>query len=272
MAIQVLNTEQVGLLESHFQPRNESNFAWKSAVSATQALPGLIGSWPMSVIRLDAAADRVRDVAGGGYHLTWNGGLQAWNDNLVPMVWFDGATGYLSRVAGAASWASVRGNEAHVAAGIQGLTVGGWFNTDTIAAGTPVFMSKYTAGGNQRTFLLRRNAAAAEMHVSANGAAVLGPATLNVTASTWYFIVGRWVPDATNSLIKLWVNDNTDEVNIGAAVTLFDSTADFLIGASDAGTSALLDGRASLCFLCSCALEDAIVFSLFQQQRSMFGV
>lgn len=272
MSLQQRNSEQVNLLSADLQLRYEPNFAHKSAVSATQALSVLIGSWPMSVIRLDAAADRVRDVSGSGYHLTWNGGLQAWNDNLTPIVWFDGATGYLSRVAGAASWASVRGNEAHVAAGIQGLTVGGWFLTDTIAAGVPVFMSKYTAGGNQRTFILRRNAAVADWYVSANGAASLGPATLPITASTWYFIVGRWIPDATNSLIKLWVNDDTDEVNVGAAATLFDSTADFLIGASDAGTSALLDGRASLNFMCSCAVEDAIVFSLFQQTRAMFGV
>lgn len=269
--VQQRNPELVDILRTDFQHRNEPNFAWKSAVSATLALPGVIASWPMSVIRLDNAADRVRDIAGGGYHLTWNGGLAAWNDDLVPYVWFNGTTGYLSRVAGAASWASVRGNEAHIAASIRGLTMGGWIWTDTIAAGQAGLITKYTAGGNQRSWLLRRNGAAIQWYVSVNGIAALGPATLNVAASAWYCIVARWIPDGANSILKLWVNGETNENDIGAAATIFDSTADFLIGAYD-GAANFLDGQTSLGFLCQCAVSDAAVFSFFQQSRAMFGV
>ena len=271
MAIQQLNAEMIDLLRAYFQDRNESNFAWKSAVSALLGLPNLIAAWPTSAIRLDAVADRVRDISGGGYHLTWNGGLASAYDNLAPYVLFNGTTGYLSRVAGAASWASVRGNEAHVTAAQRGLTVGGWFYPDTVAAGFAGLHTKYTAGANQRTWLLRRSAAAAQWYVSANGAAALGPATLPISATAWHCIIARWIPNAANSLIKLWVNGDTHEVNIGAAVTLFDSTADVLLGAYDAGAS-FYDGNASLGFLCACAMSDAHAFSYFEQTRAMFGV
>ena len=268
--VQVRNPQKVDILRTDFQHRNEPNFAWKSAASTLQEIPALIGAWPTSILRLDNAADRVRDIGGGGYHLTHTGGLLLSRDGLAPYIWFDGATGRLSRVAGAASWASVRGNEGYIDAGIRGLTVGGWIRTGTIAAGTAGICSKWTVG-NQRTWLLRRSAAAIQWYVSANGAAGLGPATLNVSADTWYFVAARWIPDAANSMLKLWVNDDTNENNIGAAATLFDSTADFFMGVYD-GAANFWSGRMSHLFFSASALGDTVIFNLYQQQRAMFGV
>ena len=262
--------ELVDILRTDFQHRNETNFAWKSAASSIQEPPALIGAWPTSILRLDNATDRVRDIAGGGYHLTWNGGLAAGNDDLAPYIWFNGTSGYLSRVAGAASWASVRGNEGYVDAALRGLTVVGWYWANTIAAGNAGIISKWAAG-NQRTWMLRRNGAAIQWYASDDGAAGLGPATLNISANAWYFIAARWTPDGANSMLKLWVNSDTHENNIGAVATLFDSTANFLVGAYD-GAANFWSGRGSHILFCASALEDALVFSLFQQQRAMFGV
>ena len=45
---QINRDQVVTWLASIFQRRYEPNFAWKSACSAHQALPGLRGFWPMS--------------------------------------------------------------------------------------------------------------------------------------------------------------------------------------------------------------------------------
>lgn len=273
MAIQQLNAELVDLLRAEFQARNEPNFAWKSAVSASLALPGLIASWPMSVVRLDNATDRARDVSGAGYHLSAINNVVFLNDGLVPYARFGGTNEYLSRAdGGAANWADVRGNEAHIHATVRGMTMAGWFFTESIAAGQDGFMGKYdTTIGNHRSYLLRRNAATAQFYVSANGVAALGPAEYAISVDTWHFLAARYTSDGAAADITLWVDNNTDSVNIGAVPTLFDSNAAFAIGDYDSGAFPLL-GRGSLCVLCQCAVSDAGIFSFFQQTRAMFGV
>ncbi len=273
MIMQERNPEMVDILRTDFQHRNEPNFAWKSAVSSVLAIPNLIAAWPMSVVRLDSATDRARDVSGAAYHLTDTNGVLFGYDNLVPYADFTGTNENLSRIdGGAADWADVRGNEGHIPAALRGLSLGGWFRTDTIAAGAAGLISKWESGTNDRSWLLRRDGADIEFRISVNGIAGLGPATVTgISAATWYYIAARYEPDGAAATLTTWVNSDTGTAAIGAAATIFDSDATFRIGAYN-GSSNVFDGKGSLCWLSACALSDAIMFNLFQQQRAMFGV
>jgi hypothetical protein len=276
MPVQLRNPEMVDLLRPDFQHRYEPNFAWKSAVSALQGIPGLIGCWPMSVLRLDNATDRVRDVAGGGYHLTDTNACLFWHSNLISLVDMDGAADYLVRTAGAASWASVTGTESYVATSQQGLFLGGWFYFDDAgppAAEEALIGKRTNAAGNHSYWIRRENVAGRiAFHVSNDGTAntVVNSGANIVNNGEWVFIAGRF--DNTNNEIKLWVG--TDELRTYTAVynnTIFDGTGDFFIG-SYMGAAAFLDGRASMCFLSAMAVNDAVAFSVFQQTRAAFGV
>ena len=266
MIMQERNPELVDILRTDFQHRNEPNFAQKSVVSTFLALPGLRAFWPMSSI--DFTEPLARDVAGGGYHLSSVNGPVFGYDNLIPIVEFDGVNQYLGRASAIGNWATVQGNEAHIIAAQRGLTLGGWVNTTTIAAGTAGAVAKWDI--NNRSYLLVRSAGNIELYVSVNGAAALGPSSLAIAVDTWYFIVGRWIPDAANSLLKLWVNSDTDENNIGAAATLFDGAAPFSVSFYEGAN--YWSGKESMIFLCQLALSDALIFTLFQQTRAMFGV
>lgn len=276
MPVQVINTEQVGLLESHFQPRYDSAFAWKSAVSAFQAIPGLIAFWPMSALRRDSNVDEVRDLAGGAYHLTSNNIPKFGYENLVPYGWFNGTTQYLSRAdGGAADWADVLGTETKIIAAQRGLTIGGWFWIDASTAANQNLMAKTTGVGAARSYLMWYDDATTVPNFTiclgaGASTSVVGTAgtTGTVDFNTWYFWCGRFDPSTE---LKIWLNENTNTNVVAIPASINDTGAPFTIGAN--GVPALyLDGRASLCFLSMNAVSDAIIFSLFQQTRAMFGV
>jgi hypothetical protein len=269
MAIQQLNAELADLLRAEFQARNESNFAWKSAVSALQAIPGLIACWPTSIARLDAQVDRLRDVGGGGYHLTTVGNPYFRYDNLASYFGPDGVAEYAFRTAGAASWASVIGTEAYIHPTERGLFFGGWlrFNDALGTAETPI--AKWGAPG-ARSYRIRRQANGdAAFSVSNDGTATTTATVVGGFAANnaWYCTLARF--DNTANELKLWVNEATATAVYNNVI--FDSTADFTIGAIT-GPAEFFDGKASLCLLGALAASDAIAFSFYQQTRAMFGV
>ncbi len=269
-AVQQRNPELVDLLRTDFQHRNEPNFAWKSAVSSFMAIPGLIAIWPMSIGRLDSQTDRVRDVGGGGYHLTTVNDPYFRHHRLVPVVAFNGANEYAFRTAGAASWASVLGTEAYIHAAQQGIFFGGWFKFDDALGTAETLIGKWDDAGNEKSYRIRREADGdAVFAVSPDGTAVTN-CTLTGgfdTAGMWYLALARF--DNANNELKLWVNGDTNTAVYNN--TIFDSTADFFIGAHH-GPAEYFDGMASLNFLSACKPADVIPFSLFQQTRAMFGV
>ncbi len=273
MAIQQRNSELVDLLSSEFQVRAEPNFAWKSAVSSLQIIPGLIAAWPMSVLRRNSATDRVRDISGAGYHLVDNNTCVFRYENLIPTIDLNGVNEFLSLAdGGAGNWADVTGNESYIATTQRGLFFGGWFKFDDAAppAAQEILIGKRSnAAGNYSYWLRRENADGfAVFHTSNDGTAIT---TINSTPTVldngvWYFIGGRF--DNTANLNTLWVNDATFSVVNNNAV--FDGTADFCIGSLSGGGS-YLDGRASMCFLSAVAVSDAIVSAFYQQTRTMFN-
>ena len=91
-----------------------------------------------------------------------------------------------------------------------------------------------------------------------------------MTASNWYFVVGRFNPSTSLDII---VNGTKVSNVAGIPATLFNSTANFIVMAYNNGLAATRnDGKTSLCFLCAAYLDDVVVDALFAQTRALFGV
>lgn len=229
------------------------------------SLPGLRGFWPMSSFN---EAGNAYDLSGQGRTLT-NVSTSLYNyDALAPYIEFDGTADYLRRADEAGL--DILGTEAYINATARGLTLGGWFWVDDTTGAAQTFMSKLSGGGVNRSYFLvyLDPATRIQFGVEATGGAGVTVATSVATVSfqSWYFLVGRF--DTPNHTV--WVNDVALTVG-GGPVGINSSGANFEIGAWQ-GVNDLLDGRASLCFLCAAALSDATVMSLFHQTRAIYGV
>lgn len=262
-----LNAELVDRLTAHFQARYEPNFAWKSAVSLLQALPGCRGVWPMSGV---GTAGQALDQSGLGNHLTLNGNPQFAYDSLAPYCAYDG-TGDYHNITDAAS-----GNaydlsvvaEAYILPAVRGLTIGGWFRFDNAAVAGEGLISKW-GGANTFSYRLVRDAAGnIDFRISTDGTAVVAANGATVVgAAEWVFCAGRFL--AGNEVV---VFTNRDKVPQPTAVaTLFNSAQPFTIGARSDAVE-FFTGRGSHCFACCEALSDSLIQSIFENTRAMFGV
>ncbi len=224
----------------------------------------------MSLARLDSQTDRLRDIGGGGYHLTTVNDPIFRHNRLMPVVQWNGANEYSFRTAGAASWASVLGTEAYIHASQQGVTIGGWFKFDDAPGAAETLIGKWDGGGNQKSYRIRREADGdAVFSVSPDGTAVTSAMLTDGfdTAGVWYLVIGQF--NNANNQLTLLVNDE-----VATAVynnTIFDSTANFTIGAYH-GPVEYFDGQSSLCFLGACTFAGYITTAYFQQTRSGFGM
>lgn len=271
------NDQDKQQLSAWFQRRNEAQFAWKSAVSASLALAGLRALWPMSAVAF--ANPQALDVSGNANHLRTNNVPTFGYTGLIPHVTFNGTTQYLHKVdGGATQWADIRGDEGYIEPALRGLTFGGWFNQDAqTAAPEQGLISKFNTVGNQRSYLLETLDVGAvtfpRFFVSGNGIAIVGTTGANIAFGEWFFCVCRFVPSTSTDLY--FASESTPYAKTsnlaGIPALIFDSGANFEIGSFNTGTF-WLDGKASLCFLCAAQLSDVIIQSLFQQTRAMFGV
>ena len=271
MAIQRRNDEQVNLLSGSLQLRYESSFAWKTACSMMQALPGLRGFWPMSAF---ASGGNAYDQSGNSRTLTYNGnpvygsgvGLSG---GLAPWIRFDGTGDYLSRADEAGL--SITGTEAYV--DVPGLTLGGWFRPEDDTTGQVVINKFYTVGQYGYTLNLRGDMAndPATFSISDNGTNFdTVTSTVGYTADEWCFVAGRYDDAATGAELAVWFND-TQTTAATARNSIKDGTDNFGIGGTASGAS-LYTGRASLCFLCAASLHDSVVWAIYQHTRALFGV
>ncbi len=243
-------------------------------ISPFLALPGLRGFWPMSVV--DYTNPQCVDIA-NGYDLTNNNTATFGYDPnriLVPCTFFDGVNQYLSRAdGGAANWADVLGTEAYIENTIvtaRGLTSGGWFFST--AAANEGLIGKWNSVTNDTSYLIQHLAGATvRLAVSSTGLGITASiaSTNTISANTWYFVVGRYVPSTT---VDIYLDGTKTSSAVGVPAALFDGAATFEIGSFNAGATQHLTGRASCCFLCAAAVSDAEISSLFQQTRGAFGV
>lgn len=268
MAVQKRNDELVDMLGADFQKRCESSFSWKTACSMIQGLTALRGFWPMSAF--DSSGNAI-DLSGQNRTLTYNGNPVYHYESLSPYIAFDGTGDYLSRLDEAGL--DITGTETYVVAAQRGLTLGGWFYPQNIAAAQALISKLVTAGNYSYELSLRGDVAndPAQFNMSDDGVNTSNvQSSVAYTANTWQFIAGRFCDAKTNEELAVWIND-TQTTAVTGRPSIFAGANDFAVGGKAGGT-VLYTGRASLVFLCASALADATVWSIFQHTRSLFGV
>lgn len=257
----------VNEMEAYFIKRTDLINRWGNAVASLQALPGLVGFWPMSSVQRSTGL--AYDLSGQGRNLTYNGNPTYNISGLVPYIGLDGTGDFLSRAD--ETDLDILGSETIYAGAVRGLTIGGWFWADSFT-GSPVLINKYLGTGSQKSYLLQLNGSGGLVFdVSSTGANDFGAtSTTLATTGSWFFCAGRYIPSVS---VASFINNAapiTNTTSIPAA--LFNSTASLNIGRQSDTNANLLTGRASLCFLCANALPDALISSLFEQTRVLFGV
>ncbi len=225
------------------------------------ALPGLVGFWPMSSVQ--RSTGNAYDLSGQGRTLTYVGNpAYTYFNGLVPYIDLDGTGDYLARAD--ETDLDIQGNESVFTTGAAGLTMGGWYWLDT-TAGTQPLISKDGVSA-QRSYNLIFGSGVVQFAAFGAGSNSVS-STEVISAATWYFMAGRFTPSIE---VAVFVNNTKtiDTTSINATLTA--GTQSLGIGTDD--TTRLLDGRASLVFLCANALGDDLISSLFSSSRILFGV
>jgi hypothetical protein len=235
-------------------------------MSVLTILPGCRGVWAMSGV---GTAGQALDQSGLANHLTLNGNPQFGYSNLVPYCAYDG-TGDYHNISDAASGNAYDfiGSESYIQSGVRGLTIGGWFRFDNAATAEEGLISKWGAI-NTRSYRLTRDAAGnISFRISNDGAAVISATgTAVVGANEWTFCAGRFLSGGEVVVFT----DREKVTQATAVVTTFNTAQAFTIGARSDATE-FFTGRGSLTFACVEALSDALIGSVFEQTRAMFGV
>lgn len=258
MTTQIRNSDLPNLIQS-----DSFKFGlWSEVLAGFQAIPFLTAFYPMSSIQ--RSTGNVYDLSGQGRTLTNNGTTSFGYSGLVPYASFNGSTQYLSRAD--ETDLDILGNESHVGTS-PGLTLGGWFRTTTIAAGTSGLIGKAN-NSTQNSYLIYRSAATISFTVSSSGGSFVATSVYSsLVADTWYFVVGRFTPSVRNDLYVSGSSATPGTTSIPA--TLFNSTTAFEIGRY--GTN-YLSGNASLCFISHCVLSTAFLDGLYNRSRNLFGI
>jgi hypothetical protein len=231
-----------------------------------QTLPGLVGFWPLNTASRNTG--NTFDLSGQAKTLTYNGNPQFnFYNGLVPYLAFDGVGDWLSR-ADEADF-DILGNEAIIVAAARGLTMGAWVWLTNLGA-TEIIINKWNPTGNQQSYLLYKTGGNfVEMAISSTGAnTFVATGATTISTGSWFFVVGRFTPSTE---VAIFTNNNKVTNVTAIPATIFNSTANFLIGARGDLTLPIT-GRIALAFLSQEALSDALIFSLYEQSRVLFGV
>ncbi len=237
-----------------------TDFAFGRLIANRLALP----QCRLLVNMCDSATGTVVDHSGMARHLTINGNPtfavhQETGLPEVPYIDLDGTGDYLS-IADAA-WHSITG----------ALTLMGWYKPDDATPASAGFVAaKLLAAGNQRAYALIHNTDGTLLaRVSSNGTATTDVTTTAVMAdATWHHCALRYIPSTELSVFLNGV-EVLNTTSIPAAI--FDSTADFTLGAGSGG-AAPVAGHEALWSLHAVALSDAAMAACFAQEKRLFGV
>jgi hypothetical protein len=229
-------------------------------------LPGQVGLWAAGVTQ--RSTGNLYDLSGQGRALTYNGNpainLQ---NNFVPFYNLDGTGDFFSRAD--ETDLDILGTEAIFGSAIRGLTMGCWFQFDSVASSTNIFLKAGAAG--TRSYQMFQNAPALTFRVSADGTNFVGATGPNLSTGVWYFLWGRYSPSTyIDAGINLPIASNYVRNTTSIPASIFNGTAPLELGGSSAGNST--DGRFALAFLCATVLSDEWLAHLFNSTRGLFGV
>lgn len=262
-------------LAGDFQPRYEPNFAWKSLISTTLALPGLRGAWCAS--NASEGGD-MPDLTGQGRELSYQGDPEFGHENLISYVYYDGTGDYHDRADEAGL--DIIGTETYIEAGSRGLTLGGWWYVEAFdlveQAG---LIAKWDIPTNGRSYSLYVRVPANEcpgFAVSTDGINSVIVSGQAITVQTWFFAAGRFNPGTETDV---WTGGilqgetastfNQDTLAVGIPATLFNSDTSLDIAALDGAYC--FDGKMAVCWLSAEMISDAIIRAYWEQTRAMFN-
>ena len=250
---QVYNAESVENLATAFPRRKENSFAWGNVISYYLGLPQLRGFWPMSSVN---ESGNPYDLSGQGRILTNNNATIFGVYGLQSYTALDGVNQYHSRAD--ETGLDITGN----------LTMGGWFMSADVAANYGL-MSKYLVAGNQISYLLRQTSNIVSAIVSSNGITKTTSTSTpyTISANTWFFAAMRYIPSTS---LTVFVNQNSIANIVAIPASIFNSNADFNIGAYSNGATELYPGKTCLNFLCAAACSDAQIQALYWLSRPLF--
>lgn len=140
----------------------------------------------------------------------------------------------------------------------QSFTFGAWAKFD-VTSPTNTIISKSNTTSNQRGYILQRSSVDSiiRLGLSQDGITFNSIGSTVLSNSVWYFIVG--VFDSVNQLGKISVNGGSFESM--ATTSVFNSTADFLIGGINGGNA--MDGQVDGAFFYNKALSLAEIQGLY---------
>lgn len=260
-ATQQTNLDLVNWLSAYFTRRNEPNFSLAKTISTYLALPGLRGFWPMSAF---GPTGNAFDQSGNVRTLTYNGNPTYNYDNLAPYIALDGTGDYLSRADESAL--DITGTETY--AGSPGLSFAGWYYFDNAAGSTEYMMAKKATAGNFSYSIRRAVSGVIAPDISVDGTALTTVSLGSPAQATWFYVAMQFDPQ---NELSGWINDTKTTNTTSIPASIFNSNADFVLGAQSSIAN-LMTGRCSLCALCASFLSDAIILNLFQQTRGLFGI
>lgn len=245
--------------------------AWSHLVSTFYNLPARRALWIAS--SYDYTNPQWLDIGGGGYHLTNNNTVTFGYDTsnvLIPTVTVVSAsTQYFSRAdAGAGNWADLTGTETTVNAGQRGTTIYAIIRFTNAASANETIISKWTAAGNQRGYIMRRdNAGALRIDISVNGIASTATISGNtMSQDIWYFTAMQYDP-STN--LSAWVNVTETPNAVGIPASIFDNTSPFQVGARG-GVLDLADADFAVIGLYAAQHRDLHVKSAYYAANPLF--
>lgn len=240
---------------------------WISVISSYLALPGLRFFAPMSIV---GATGQAVDLALQN-SLANNANAQfLYTTSYAPYCAYNGTTQYHNIADNAAH--DIIGNEAYVSS--VGLTIGMWVQSRSTPGTADRMFSKGTTTGNARAYALRRSAANKFVFgVSGNGTTDTNVSSTNAfVADTWYFVTGVYIPSTSVTLFTYSASGLDEASNVTSIPATLNNSATGLAIAAQADGTQFSDIRASMCFICCEAFSVALVNSLFEATRRLYGV
>lgn len=260
--------ELVDTLDPFFQRRREMPFAWGNVISAYLALPGLRGFWPMSSV---GASGEAMDLSAHGFTLTNNNNAQFEGQGPRSYAKVAVTPWYFNRADEAAF--DILGTETYIDSGNRGLTIGCWFSLRTLLTVQRTIMAKWSGGAQQSYRLAVRADEKPLFQISGDGANVYqieSPVTITTASGDWRFIAGTYSTTGTDN-INIYVSDagrlTKTTNNVGIPAAIFNSSADFTIGADHGGLNPMALSNVMMCFLCVTALSEGTLNGLYHLSR-----
>ncbi len=214
-------------------------------------LPGLVAYYPMG-IRL---AGNVVEHGGSGLVLSQTGTCQVGFDGNA-FTHLGNGTNYVQSTS---AQFGITGLETWINPSLRGLTVGGWFMTDSSPALDSGFISKDQTSPNRGYVLGWQAADNGFFQVTGTGAAMVTAFTPGLSLGVWNFIVGRFTPSTE---VAIFSNSDKGVNTTAVPASQFVSPQAFNVGRYYADNARIVHGKARDVFVCASALSDQVIEQL----------